>query len=368
MYKHLIHKMLRLFLVLGAMLCIYFIVKYTFLFLFPFLVAILLSMLINPTVTLLEKRLRFPRSLATALIIIIAFVLIFGTVILLIAELIQGTTYLAENIPAHFRTFTKFLEAFLNDTILPYYHKLTSLFHTLDPSQQTTINNNIQHFVTQISSSGTIILKNILLKIPAFLSVLPNSITIFMFVVLATFLITNDWYALKQSVRKIVPSTINAPSKNILAHLKKALIGFFKAQLTLISITAGSIYIGLLIVQVDHALTIALLAAGVDLLPYIGTGVIFIPWIVYLFMTENYTLTISLAIIYMFITIMRQILEPKILSINVGLHPLAALIALFIGIQLWGVIGLIVAPILLVVLNVLYQTGVVKQLWLFIKG
>src|SRR5699024_11493170 len=65
--------------------------------------------------------------------------------------------------------------------------------------------------------------------------------------------------------------------------LKKALSGFFKAQLILITITAGSIYIGLLIVGIDHALTIALLAAGVDLLPYIGTGIIFIPWIIYLF-------------------------------------------------------------------------------------
>src|SRR5699024_4769605 len=160
---------------------------------------------------------------------------------------------------------------------------------------------------------------------------------------------------LKQSLQKLVPSKMNATGKNLLTQLKKALSGFFKAQLILITITAGSIYIGLLIVGIDHALTIALLAAGVDLLPYIGTGII------YLFFTGNYALTISLAFIYMFITIIRQLLEPKILSVNVGLHPLAALIALFIGLQLWGVIGLIIAPILLVILNVFYQTGIVKQ-------
>src|SRR5690625_1535426 len=252
MYKHLSHKALRLFLVLGALLSIYFIIKYTFLFLFPFLVAILLSFLINPFVTLLETKLKFPRSLATGLIIMVAFMAIFGTVVLLIAELIQGTTYLAEKIPEHLKTFTTFLKTFVNQTILPYYHKLTSFFHTLNPSQQTTINENIQHMITQISSSGTDILKNLLLKIPAILSMLPNSITIFMFIVLATFLITNDFDTLKQSIQKLVPSKMNATGKNLLTQLKKALSGFFKAQFILITITAGSIYIGLLIVGIDQ--------------------------------------------------------------------------------------------------------------------
>lgn len=368
MYKHLSHKVLRLSLVLGVLLSIYFIIKHTFLFLLPFLVATLLAFLIHPFVTLLETKLRFPRSLATGVTIMIAFIVIFGSIVLLIAELIQGTTYLAEKIPEHLKTFTIFLEIFVNQTILPYYHKLTSFIHTLNPSQQITINENIQHMIAQMSVTGTDILKSILLKIPAILSMLPNSITVFMFIVLATFLITNDFNTLKQSVQKLVPSKMNTTGKYLLIQLKKALSGFLKAQLILIAITAGSIYIGLVIIGIDHALTIALLAAGVDLLPYIGTGIIFIPWIIYLFIIGNYKLTISLAIVYMFITIVRQLLEPKILSVHVGLHPLAALFALFIGLQLWGVIGLIIAPILLVILNVFYQTGVVKQLWLFING
>src|SRR5699024_3529291 len=137
--------------------------------------------LINPFVTLLETKLKFPRSLATGLMIIISFMAIFGTVVFFIVELIKGITYLAEIIPEHLKTFSTFLKTFVKQTILPYYHKLTSFFHTLNPSQQTTINENIQHMITQISSSGTDILKNLLLKIPAILSMLPNTITIFMF-------------------------------------------------------------------------------------------------------------------------------------------------------------------------------------------
>src|SRR5699024_5194097 len=134
---------------------------------------------------------------------------------------------------------------------------------------------NMQEFISQFSASGTSILKTVLLKISAVLSKLPQSLTILMFIILATFLLTNDWVALRQMAGNIVPSRFNAPGKHVLVHLKKAFSGFFKAQFILISITAGIIYIGLFIVNVDHAMTIALLAAAVDLLPYIGTGIIF---------------------------------------------------------------------------------------------
>lgn len=368
MYKHWVERITRFLFIGGIAASFFLIIKYTFFILFPILAAIILTIMIHPAVTFFEKKLYFPRSLATAFIILVSFALIFGVTILLIAELIQGTTYLADKIPAHFQTFTAYFETFLHETVFPYYRQLTSLFHTLNPSQQSAVTDNIEQFISQFSASGTVILKTILLKISAVLSKLPQSLTVFMFIILATFLLTNDWVAVKQWMMNVVPSRLNAPGKNIFVHLKKAFSGFFKAQFILISITAGIIYMGLLFIGVDHAMTIALLAAAVDLLPYIGTGIIFIPWIIYLFITGDYPLTISLALIYMFITIIRQVLEPKILSVNIGLHPLAALIALFIGIQLWGVLGLIAAPLLLIVLNVFYQTGVLKQLWLFIKG
>src|SRR5699024_5390579 len=151
-------------------------------------------------------------------------------------------------------------------------------------------------------------------------------------------------------------------------HFKKALTGFMKAQFILIFITMLIIFAGLSLLKVDHAVTIALLAALVDLFPYIGTGIIFIPWAVYLFITGNYSLTIGLTLLYMFIIIVRQFLEPKILSSNIGLHPLAVLIVLFISMQLWGVSGIIIAPILVVVGIVLFQTEIFHKVLMFIKG
>ncbi|UJL45043.1 sporulation integral membrane protein YtvI [Virgibacillus sp. NKC19-16] len=368
MSKSFLFKILRVLFLIITVFISYLLIQYTFPILYPILVAMVMSYLINPFVNLLENKLKFPRPVAAITVISTMFGIVISAIFLIVAEVIQGTAYLANKIPEQFHAFITYMEDFFNTTILPIYEKLLSFFHTLDPSQQLNIQEHIQQLASHIATTGATFLQDFLLKIPDFITMLPNSLTVFVFIVLATFLITNDWYRLEKSTKKIIPSSVKTSTGHVLKHLKKAMFGFAKAQLILISITAGIIFIGLLFFQVEHALTIALLASAADLLPYVGTGIIFIPWIIYLFITGEYSMTISLILLYMFIIVLRQILEPKILSTSIGLHPLAALVALFIGLQLWGFIGIIVAPILLVVLNAFHQAGVTKQLWLFIKG
>ncbi|PAV30400.1 sporulation integral membrane protein YtvI [Virgibacillus profundi] len=368
MYKPLFYQLIRLLFVIVTILFIYFFAKYSMIYLFPILIAVTLSYFINPAVSFFENKLKFPRPIATITILVFIFSTIAGVIIFIIQELIQGTAYLAEVIPIHFHRFISAVEEIFHATILPFYHKIVAFFHSLDPSQQSSISDNIEQFTSNIASSGAALLQDLILIIPAILSALPNSVTVFMFIILATFFITNDWYSLNQTLKKIIPVSAGKSINHVFFQLKKALTGFIKAQAILISITAGIIFLGLLFLQVDHAFTIALMASAVDILPLIGTGIIFIPWIIYLFITANYSMTISLAILYMLIVVVRQLLEPKILSSSIGLNPLAALIALFLGIQLWGIVGLFLAPFLLVIINAFYQAGLIKQLWSFIKG
>ncbi|WP_373893041.1 sporulation integral membrane protein YtvI [Virgibacillus natechei] len=368
MSKSFLFKILRVLFLIGMLIISYLLFSYTFKVLYPIIVAMVMSYVINPFVNVLEKKLKFPRPIAAITVISALFLFMISTIYLIVAEVIQGTAYLANKIPEQFHAFITYMENFFNTTILPIYEKLMSIFHTLEPAQQLNIQEHIQQLASHIATTGASFLQDFLLKIPEFITMLPNSLTVFVFIVLATFLITNDWHRLEAATKKVIPFSVKTSTEHVLKHLKKAIFGFAKAQLILMFITAGVIFIGLLFFQVEHALTIALLAAAADLLPYVGTGIVFLPWIIYLFITANYSMTISLILLYMFIVILRQVLEPKILSTSIGINPLAALIALFIGIQLWGFLGIIVAPILLVVLNAFHQAGVTKQLWQFIKG
>jgi len=136
----------------------------------------------------------------------------------------------------------------------------------------------------------------------------------------------------------------------------------------LLFITAAIVIIGLLIMLVEYAITIGLLTGLVDLLPYLGTGTVFIPWIVYLFFKGNYSMVIGLSILYAVVLIFRQIIEPKVVAESVGLDPLLTLVALFVGLQLFGFLGLIIGPVSLVLINALVKANVFTDVWKYVRG
>lgn len=368
MYKSLLFQIGRFFLVIGSLIGGYFLLKHALFILYPFLIAFILSFLMNPFVTYVERKFRFPRILATILIIFTILLLFIGSLVILIVKFIEGTAYLADKLPVHFKTFVTLVENIINVKLVPFYHKLNSLFVTLDPNQKTMITDYVEQITSDIAASGATILQSVFIKLSIMVTQMPSSITIFIITLLATFLITKDWPKIQHKVIEKLPAFANLLSRNVFLHFKEAMGGYIKAQFILIAITGCIIFICLSILRIEHVLTITLLATIADLLPFIGTGIIFVPWIAYLFITENYAMTINLLLIYMFIIISRQIIEPKVISANIGLHPLSALFALFIGIQLWGLQGIIFAPILLILLKALQQAGVPEHIWKFIKG
>jgi sporulation integral membrane protein YtvI len=185
---------------------------------------------------------------------------------------------------------------------------------------------------------------------------------------LGAFFISKDYDVWNHRFRRLLPKNFSSRIDQILLDLRNALFGFVKAQLTLISLTAAIVIVGLLILRVDFAITIGLITGLVDLLPYLGTGTVFVPWIVYAFFKGNYSLVIGLSILYGVVVIFRQIVEPKVVAENVGLDPLLTLVALFVGLQLFGFFGLIAGPVSLVVINALIKANVLADLWAYIKG
>ncbi|WP_430784838.1 sporulation integral membrane protein YtvI [Virgibacillus flavescens] len=368
MYQQYIDRVLRFIFVIVVIFSGYFIAKFSFIYFYPFIIAIIFSIILNPSVTFLEVRLKLPRTIATFISLTLFLFLGVICIVIIINELIQGTSFLAAQIPTHFQDFMALCKAFFHSSVLPLYDKFTTFFNTLDSSQQQTIESNLDKLTNQITTTGTIFIKGLLLKIPETLSLLPSSLTIFTVTLIATFLVTKDWTKLKMVSVKAFPVLKKPTVNHFLILIKSSMIGFFKAQLILIVLTAGCIYIGLTLLDVKYALTIAILAALLDLLPYIGTGIIFIPWIFYLFITADYTLTIKLSILYMIIIVVRQIIEPKLISSSIGLTPLTTLFIMFVALNIWGVIGLFISPILLIFWNACYQTKVVTKLYLFVKG
>ena len=118
--------------------------------------------------------------------------------------------------------------------------------------------------------------------------------------------------------------------------------------------------VGFSILGLPYALLSALVIALVDILPVFGTGTVLVPWSVGAFFTGNTKLGLCLAALYGIITVIRQIAEPKILGSSVGMHPLATLLAMYIGLKLCGIGGLFLFPIGAVILKNLNESGFIR--------
>ncbi|MDY0396959.1 sporulation integral membrane protein YtvI [Virgibacillus halophilus] len=251
---------------------------------------------------------------------------------------------MADRMPLYFESGVALFSDFVHEHLIPLYERISALFQRLHPAQQDTIEQYLQGASSYAASYGASLLQQFFLKLAGFAVVLPSSISVTLFTVLATFFITNDYEAVIKRIKRFFPSKLHRHAKSLSSHFKRGMTGYAKAQLLLVMTSAVIIFAGLLILQIEHAMTITLLAAFADLLPLFGTGIIFIPWVIYLLFAQKLTLAAALALLYLFVLLTRQIMEPKVLSSSLGISPLLSLTVLFVAIKLYGGYGLVNDP------------------------
>ncbi|MGL4523777.1 MAG: sporulation integral membrane protein YtvI [Bacilli bacterium] len=361
-----IRQSFRLMFVIVIALLGFFSIKYFVALTYPFLFAFLLALIINPVVNIMTNKLKIPRALSVIVSILTLIALLIGGSAIMITETITGLTHLVAVVPENFETIMNYIFNFVYEKISPIYEQITDLYRRLDLAQQKTIADNLQSIGNSLIQTGKDILTSVLTFLTNILRSFPTLLTVLIFSTLGTFFISNDWYSIKGNVKKVFPAHILQSGRSVMEDLKKALGGFIRAQFTLIGMTFVIILIGLLILGVPYAFTIALILAFLDLLPIIGTVVVFIPWMVFELIFGTPSLGIGLGVLYIVTLVQRQLAEPKILSSNIGVNPLATLIALFVGYQLIGFAGLILGPTVLVLGKTLHEAGLFRYIKKFI--
>lgn len=363
-----IYRFVRFFVAIGIVVlggvALFYLSTYTY----PFIIAIFIAFFMNPLVNFFEKKARMPRGLAVLVSLLLILSIFAGLITLLVVEIVSGANYLGEVVPKHLVTVVDYIEDLIVQQILPLYNQTAALFKNLDTGQQDTILDNIQNVGQTIATTAGNFIQSFFQNIPGIIGWIPNTATVLVFSALATFFISKDWYRLSNLSNKLLPDKVYVSTIRIIKDLKRALFGFIKAQFTLVSITTVTVLIGLLFLKVRYSITIALICGLVDIVPYLGTGTIFIPWIIFEFISGNTSLGIGLSVLYTIVIVQRQLIEPKVLSSSIGLDPLATLVALFVGYKMIGILGLIAGPVTLVIINTLQRANIFKDIWSFIIG
>ncbi len=364
-FQVLLRTLIVLFSITGIILGFYFLYP----LIYPFLIAWIIAMLLEPLVDWLEKKTPIPRWLAVLLALLLLLGLISSFTVYLISEIVVTLANLAQKLPEFFKRVSQtFMDSFQENKNFNTIVETVQHYLNNNPQQQESITISISNNIDLMAQKTSELISSLLSGIGSFIGNLPYFITVFVVIILATFFISLDWPKIKKNMYTFLPTHLQKTGGLVFNGLKRALYGFIIAQLTLITITGLIMLIGLYVLQIEHAISIAFFIAMIDLLPYFGVGAVIVPWSIYLFLVDKINLALGLLVVYGVIIVVRQFLEPKLVADHVGLDPLVTLISLFIGLKVFGVFGLIIGPILTVILLTLIQANVFKDLWNYIIG
>ena len=311
-------------------------------FLMPFLIALLIANSIEPLVKWFSNKTKFLRKTSAIIVLIIVFSLL--------VLLIIGASVLIVN------EITRILQDFGN--IGPRMFEKIENFIKILKLENVNISEDVKKLITQNTSDliSYILnyLKQVLIGTLNLITKIPIFIIYLIVTILATYFITTNRIAILDELEQNIPKKWIRKANKHMKNITSALTKYIKAQLTLISISFILVLIGLYIfkfvgLNVKTPFLIALAIGFVDLLPILGSGTVMCPWGIAEIINGNILLGILVLILLIFISLVRQFLEPKIVSKNIGVNPLYTLIAMYIGFRFCGIIGLIVGPIVLVV-------------------
>jgi sporulation integral membrane protein YtvI len=241
----------------------------------------------------------------------------------------------------------------LGQTAKSSFSLVRSWLLQLSSHSPETIQPLLRQNVDRFFSDGTALLDRVisyLLSLAGnFLSHVPNSALSLGTAVISAFLISAKLPKIRRWLLRQIPREWLCTLKRTGSQIRSVLTAWLTAQCKLTGVSFVILFLGLVILRIPHALLWALGICLVDAFPVLGVGTVLLPWSLVCLLQQDIPRAIGLASTYIAVTLTRSMLEPRFLGRHLGLDPLVTLIALYIGFRLWGIPGMILAPILTVI-------------------
>lgn len=342
----------------------YVVLKFLFWPLFPFLMAFVLAMAFQRPVHFVERKLKIGRGFPSVVLVLLILTVVLGVLTLLGALLVNQTRALLGSLGERFGSLPQLLES-LKAT-------LSSAFAFLPDSIEGTVVQNVNRFLDGLIG-GTASFDWSILAGPlegAFNAAkqVPGAVLSVVVASVCCVFITIDFPRIRRFAYRQIPPE----KREVFSHTKRAVLSSFgkiaKAYLLILCITFLELLAGFKILSAfglmsdTYIIILALVIAVIDIIPVLGTGTVLIPWALYSLIVGNTWLGVGLVAVYVIITVIRQYIEPKLVSLQLGLPPFLTLIAMFFGLQMFGFIGLFLMPMLVMLVKMLSDNGTI-HLW-----
>lgn len=327
----------KLLITLGTVLAVYIGMKYLLPLFVPFLFAYFFAWVLRPVVSFLHRRLKIPLFAGGIIGVVLLLSVTSFLLIYLIRIICNQFVLFLRNIPIYERILSQQLEGICTHCDKFFGLKSGSIRMIVDDGMTSFVNYvqcNILPKVTQQT-----------IRI-AFLIIGFTAITLFILV--ATVLIIKDMEDDKAGIKK---SEFYPVVHKITAKLSDTGIAYMKTQVIIMSIIAGVNSVGFFILKNPYALLIGLFVGVFDALPVLGSGLVLIPWCIVMLIQKKFFDAAIIMTVFVLCQVIREILEPRLLGNRIGIKPIYNMMAMYVGFQLFGVIGFFLGPLSLVIIR-----------------
>lgn len=342
-----------LYLVLGAMaawLCFHYLLPW----LLPFLIAFVIAAAMNPLVERLGGRLGVSRKAASAICTVIVLGCGVSLVSLLVGKAIFALSDLSERMPEIMADLTRTLDR-LELRVTHYIDAAPGELGKYLRILLKSLPGQLASMAASVSAGAISILSSLAGKTPAALLFMATCC-------IASYFISSEYPAMLRFAKRQIPLRFKGRAEQVLRDMSRAAGAWFKAQAILLLITFVQLLIALTILRVRYALGLSALISVIDILPGLGTGTILVPWAVICLMMGEYQLAVGLLAVYALVSLVKNAVQAKLVGTRLGLHPVAALISIYVGLRAAGAVGMLIFPILAITVKQMHDSGILT-LW-----
>ena len=328
--------------------------KYLLPWLAPILAAMALAAALEPAVLWLGRRARLPRSAASGVCVLLGLGLVLALLGALLSRMASELRSLAERAPEMLAEVSGTLELWRARLSLWLERGGTQARPWLEYASAAA-GEHLKTLPAQLSGK-------LLGLFTSAASAAPAALLFAVTLVIGAYFASASWPELRRFLYAQLSPGARERASAVCSGLCGTIVRWLRAQLLMMLIIFLALLAAFALLRVNYALLLALGTAVIDALPVLGTGTVLIPWAVYELLRGEISLGLGLVIVYIAVTVLRNCIQAKLLGDQLGLHPLATLLAIYVGFASCGVMGMIIFPILLITAKQLNDSGLVR-LW-----
>ena len=328
--------------------------KYGLKYILPFVLAFLINYLFKKPIVLFEKKTGLSRKNSALIVLTLAVILLLLLVVLCGVKVVTSLKDVITAIPG---IYTGSVEPYIQKAL--QWYERTDFIDILGPTAGAILESTAESILTSLGSLVTNSSVRIVQWLTNVISSFPSFLMTLLMTVISVYFIAFDYDRLIHFIRL----QLSKRQLFFIGHVKNnffnTIVKYLASYSLIMLITMAEMTVLMLAARVPRAVTVAFLIALFDFMPIVGISTILIPWIVIDLFSGNYTQAVILLVGYIIMTVVRNIIEPKIVGEQVGIHPLLTLILMFVGIKLDGLIGMLGLPVIAVVLVQLQKAEII---------